>query len=85
MKIDELSGFIYRFNKYKCLYQVHKTTHSSNSKDAICYVTFRFEDFSNKREDELFILLIEVAKNNNFYFTKINNVNKTALRSLRRK
>lgn len=79
MKIDELSGFIYRFNKYNNLYEVHETTHSSNSEDAICYFTLRFAGFSNEREDELFILPVEVAKNNNFYFTKINNVNKKSL------
>jgi hypothetical protein len=59
LKIDELSGFIYRFNKYKCLCEIHETTHNSNSKDAICYALFRvggfIVGFSNERVDELFI------------------------------
>jgi hypothetical protein len=46
---------------------------------------FRFVGFINEKEDELFILLVEVTENNNFYFTKINNVKRRALKILRRK
>ena len=84
MKIDELGSFIYRFNKYKCLCDVHETTHIRKSKDATCYAIYRFVGFSNEREDEMFFLLVEIAENN-FYFTKENDANKIALKSLRRK